>query len=217
MPEFNPERPLWSNSLIRVRFITRYQTMVERYQCSLYYRPSSITTICTPTTLSEFNANWRVNCLASLQGCFTDAVRIAAIKVDDIYNPALLENEETLTANGTGSGETMPPFVQTTFRLQTNFRGKKGRGRIQLPVVPEAFHEQGLLSAAGLAAYAAFRDDIMLTVPTDSPSDDWSLCVARRQTLQGDGTYTTRVALVQEINIREDAGSQDRRKFGRGS
>jgi len=218
MAEFNPPRQQWDASIMRVKMLFRVVSQVETYQCTLYYRPDSSATFATATTLAEFNAAWRVACLVSLQGVLPDTAIIRAIIVDDLHNPALLPNEEVLIATpGLVAEEFMPPFVQCTFRIQTAIRGKKGRGRIQLPLVPETFFEGGLISAAGLTAYDAFRDDIKLTINTGTPVDSWKLCVAKRDELLGDGTWRCRVERAVEVFIREDAGSQDRRKWGRGS
>lgn len=218
MAEFNPARPQWSNSILRVKILFRLNTFVETYQCTMHYRPDSIETFATVTTLAQFSADWRSTTLVSFQGCLPVDSHIQAVLVDDLSNPALHTDEEVLIGvPGLVVNDFMPPFVQTTIRFDTSIRGKKGRGRIQMPLVPENFYDGGLLNATGGPLYAALRDDLLEPIQTTSPADDWRLCIATRDELGADGRYTTRVALVTSATIRETAGTQDRRKYGRGS
>lgn len=71
-------------------------------------------------------------------------------------NPTRGFELSTAAVAGTVVAASLPPSVAGVISRFTNLPGPGGRGRIFVPGVPTSWHEDGLLSAAGLAAYSAF-------------------------------------------------------------
>lgn len=216
MAEFNPPLPQLSGSVLRLTVDTTMPGGAGRAFWSVYYMATVGGVIAVAETLDQAANAFHVNMQASYLDCLpTDATHFYT-HVDDLKNPALQAWHEVAGSPGTVTDDSCPPFVQCTIRKATRVRGKRGRGRVQIPCVPETFQTDGVLSGTGLGAYSLLRDDLMLTIGTTTPSATWKPCMAYRGALGGDGLYAMHMEEISAFVLRTDLGSQNRRKIGRG-
>lgn len=111
---------------------------------------------------------------------------------------------------GTLAGSPLPPSVAVVVSRKSTFPGRRGRGRIYIPAVPESYHENGKLSDAGFAIYKAWSDvfheattDTILGVDVTKTPAVWSRL---NQT-----AYPVQAAITRKI-----LRSQRRREIGVG-
>jgi len=82
-------------------------------------------------------------------------------------NPTRSYEVAVVGGAGTVVSESLPPSVSGVISRFTNSALRTGRGRIFVPAVPEIWHENGQLTAAGVAAYQGFSPilDLPMAVP----------------------------------------------------
>ena len=78
-------------------------------------------------------------------------------------SPTRTFTESIAGTNGTVADDSLPPSTAGVISRFGNGASKSNRGRIYVPAVPEAWHLAGQLTAAGVAAYDAFRPVLDLT------------------------------------------------------
>lgn len=108
--------------------------------------------------------------------------------------------------NGSVASSSLPPSVAGVISRFTNASGKKGRGRIYVPAVPDLWHLNGQLSQAGLNAYDLFRP--RLDLPTTLAGG-----IALEPVLF---TRPNTVVFVEGSLVRNILRSQRRREIGVG-
>ena len=87
-----------------------------------------------------------------------------------------------------------------------------------MPGVPESFNDNGTMTAAALTAYGNLAAALQGPISTAGPARVWLPALTKRDTLvPATGLWSISVALLSEIALRVDFGSQDRRKIGRGT
>lgn len=81
-----------------------------------------------------------------------------------VASPTRTYTVEVGAEGGTVAADSLPPSVSTVLKRFTNLPGPTGRGRVFMPGVPTTFHDNGILTALGLAAYQAFLPHMSLPV-----------------------------------------------------
>jgi hypothetical protein len=84
----------------------------------------------------------------------------------DIIHPVIRRSAQVVSSqefrNGQIAGGSLPPSVTFVIARRTSTRGPTGRGRVFIPGVPTAWHDDGSLTGAAITAVGAVLDDFAL-------------------------------------------------------
>lgn len=106
---------------------------------------------------------------ASLGSSFIDAVTAdwtgELIEVrDPRANPIWASGVAEVTLTGVLAAPACPPSVAAVITRKSALAGRRNRGRIYVPAVPQAWHEDGEISDAGLLILQALADDVATAI-----------------------------------------------------
>jgi len=217
MAQFNAHLPIVLADVVRV-YIRGVDEHSGVWQTHIDYKDDLSTPVFVQADLADFNSAFRAACLLAIRNCLTTTNVVQTIAVESRRDVALFPEIFGALAPGTVIFDTMPPFVQATIRLQTDIRGKRGRGRMMMPGVPENFSDSGILNATAYGAYNALLPLLQGPIATTTPSRSWFPVISKRDTYSDQTQlWTLRMRLLTSLSIRPELGTQDRRKIGRGA
>jgi hypothetical protein len=139
--------------------------------------------------------------------CISNLYVLSRIKAIDVDGSSVYERSYTATT-GTLTGDPLPPQVSAEILKKSGVGGRKGNGRMYMPVANELAQNGGLLDASYVTLLTTFTTAAK-TVSGGTPSKDFELGVYT--TADGDFSPTASFRIVQYFR------TQRRRTFGFGS
>jgi len=218
MAEFNPSLPEYNFDVVKVS-IFGVSPSGGRWQTKCYYRDTIPTPSFSTDDLNDFIVGFHAATIVEFNNVRAVDSVLTRMQAESLRNPALFPVEMSIDDPGSVTEDTLPPVCQATMQLRTATRGKHGRGRMQLPDIPETFSEDGVISGTGTTEYAALSAKIGAGFSTATPTRTWVSCLAYRFTVTPDvdtGLYTLRSGDLTAVGVRSIIGTQRRRYIGRG-
>jgi len=218
VPAFIPDHPNLIGEVIRFKVQFRGITQIETWQTHFDYRsPQSVAPIENGADLAAAINTFAAHVQTAFKAAIPATVNIVAYVAESLRNPSVLPMKNVVSEAGTVSGDYLPPYNQVTLQCQTNLRGKHGRGRRQMPAVPESYNQNGYLTSAAVTVYEGICNLLENTLELVTEGDAWQPCLARRYGEPVGGLYFVRSGDITIWNARDTLGTQDRRAWGRGS
>lgn len=174
--------PLPSGSWVRAHLFFRIQD--EEAQTTLWFKPSA-----------SFPGGFDIKAyttelygvISALYGAVMSNTCVLRGGIIYVNNGSYVASKTiTTSVTGTVVQDSLPGQDAAVVRLHTATGGRKGRGRLFLPGVPETFATESRINATGVTAYEAFIAGLM-AMPTQedlSPSIDWQMFSRTDSTLR---------------------------------
>lgn len=174
------------------------------------------------SSLSALVNNLRVAIRAAFLQSVSSEWKLIQIKAVQIA-PALT-NEVTLGGEATDVGaltESLPSFNAGLYHLRTNLGGRRRRGRMFTPAVPEAGQTASALTAAQLNLHTAWANRLMADFGPAVADPSYKLALLSRTDTRpapiGSGqTIVQATYLIRSIQVATNVAIISSRKKGRG-
>lgn len=219
--------PITSASVVRLLIRQTYRE--HQILNVLHYEADGV--VAGAPTLDQFNSAWTTAVETQWRACLTDEVELSyfytqRLMADSEAAPKFYiadeEDQDTRLVKGTAIFDTLPPYCATVLSLRTGNPSRRRRGRIYMGGIPEAFQEEGVLSAAGVTAYDALATALLapLVVGSGANTVTMALAVFSKEdaaeagglTPLNESSYMIRTILVDRVIYK-----QLRRSLGRGA
>lgn len=213
----SPNLPPVLSDAIRVNLVGLNSTG-DKWRTHIDYVPTGPSTNFTTNDLTAFNTAWRAACLVAFRDCMDDGATVEAVSTESRKLAAQFPVNVSVSAPGNVTGDCLPPYCAVSIRFQTLTRGKKGRGRSQMPAVPETFQNNGTLISAGLTAYNDYIATIVGPIAINATNVvSLIVGVTKRDTYDPvTGIWALRADGVSTISLASVLGTQLSRKKFRG-
>lgn len=212
-----PKLPPVLSDAIRVKLVGLNSTG-DKWRTHIDYVPTGPSTNFTVVDLAAFNTAWRATCLVPFRDCMDDGATVEAVECESRKLAGQFGVNVSVSAPGNVIGDCLPPYCAVSIRFQTLTRGKRGRGRSQMPAVPETFQNNGTLISAGLTAYNDYIAAIVGPIAINANNIvSFIVGVTYRDTYDpATGIWALRADGVSTITLASVLGTQLSRKRFRG-
>lgn len=216
MARFNPDLPLSPRAVIRVVVTTRTQGVLCENTFDYMWSAPGIPSV---GDLLSAESGWEASFKALYMACLSPKTDLASISVADIGTGVTPTQVALFVAGGTqgtAGATSLPLETAATVQRYTTTRGQKGRGRFQMPAVPNTFVtpavDPSVLNAAGIAAYVALANQMLIAYAAGVTT--WQSVVTSRPIPPA--TLTTRSSPIFRLQVQPTLGTVRTRKPGRG-
>jgi hypothetical protein len=213
----NPPAPLLNNAVLRV--VVTVQTDNNKQQ-SLFDYVSAYATV-APSDLSALASAWTAACMASYRACLSPDSKVVQLQVMDLNPGTTPTYNAYLSLVGLAGVHYLPLLTQATIDWGSQLKGQHGRGRTQMPAIPDTFTTPGtdpnVLNATGLTAYGGIGISGLLSLTGGTTV--YTPIILTRPIKPPPPTPTpkpSRGATKTGYVVRPLMGTQRRRYIGRG-
>jgi hypothetical protein len=156
--------------------------------------------------------------LTNFFACLTPDSKFDEIQISDLSSgtvPTLHDRTNTGTV-GTEASNSLPAEMAVTLSKRTGLKGQHGFGRVSMPAVPASCLDlttsSNKLNGTGLGLYGNFADTMELSITHGLIT--YKPVVTTRPIAPA--TLTSKAAIITSVILRDQLGTQLRRRPGRG-
>lgn len=213
----NPNAPPIATGLLRVIITVQTDTNLQQTLFDYLTAYASV----GPSDLSQLATSWTASCMASYRACLSPDSKVVQITVQDLVpglNPSYVA---FLSLVGLAGVHYLPLISQANIEWKSQLKGQHGRGRTQMPAIPDTFTtpatDPNSLNATGLTAYGGLG--IVCILSLVGGAETYTPCITTRPIKGTPPTPTpkpSRAATKVGYVVRPLLGTQRRRFPGRG-
>lgn len=212
----SPDAPTFPGCLLRMVV----NTLTDGQICqNTFDYCDQLNTAPTVSFLQLFSTNWVSSFQTLLLAVLSPKTTIQSYTVSELRY-GLVPTQVNLLGSppvGTAGATSLPLEVSVTLDRTSPLKGKHGRGRVQMPAVPNTFvtpaTNASQLNAAGITAYTALASNLANTF-FNSAGHSMQHCVSTRPTPPA--TQILNASIINNYIVQPILGTTRRRKPGRG-